>query len=125
LAYGLSAFYAGIAGSLYAHLFLYISPDVFGLPLTVIAYAGLVTGGAGLISGAVLGGMFIAFLPEWLRFLNQYYMLIYGVGIVLILLLMPYGFVPLIRRLLGSVQSTKASPPAEETLNVGAKGGAS
>jgi branched-chain amino acid transport system permease protein len=124
LAFGLSAFYAGIAGSLYAHLFLYISPDVFGLPLTVIAYAGLVTGGAGLISGAVLGGMFIAFLPEWLRFLNQYYMLVYGVGIVIILVIMPHGLVPLIRRPFSKVLSPVA-PPSGDGSGVEAKGGAS
>ncbi len=110
LAFALSAFYAGIAGCLYAHLFLYISPDVFGLPLTVIAYAGLVMGGAGHIAGAVFGGVFIAFLPEWLRFLNQYYMLIYGVGIVLVLVLMPYGIVPLVERVASSRRPAMMPP---------------
>jgi hypothetical protein len=52
-------------------------------------------------------------------------MLIYGIGIVLILLLMPYGFVPLVLRLVRAVFSPKASPPTDETLSVGAKGGAS
>jgi branched-chain amino acid transport system permease protein len=99
LAFALSAFYAGIAGSLYAHLFQFISPDVFGLPLTVIAYAGLVTGGAGHIMGATFGAVFITFLPEWLRFLERVYLVVYGTGILLVLVLMPYGIVPLGRRL--------------------------
>ena len=63
LAFGLSAFYAGVAGSLLAIATSYINPDTFGLSLSLALLVGVVIGGLGLDFGAVLGSFFVVWLP--------------------------------------------------------------
>ncbi len=97
MAFVLGAFYAGIAGSLYASLFSYISPETFGLEQSIVMLAMLLLGGIGSIAGAVIGAVVLSFLPEWLRFLKDYYLIVYGVGILLMMSFMPSGIVGFIR----------------------------
>jgi len=91
LAFTLSAVFAGIAGALYGPLNTVISPDVFSFDVSVIVLVSLLLGGSGVILGAVVGIILIILLPEWLRFLDQYYMMIYGGGIVLLMVFLPQG----------------------------------
>lgn len=97
MAFALGAFYAGVAGSLYASLFSYISPETFGLEQSIVMLAMLLLGGIGSITGAVIGAVVLSFLPEWLRFLKDYYLIVYGVGILLMMSFMPSGIVGFLR----------------------------
>jgi len=97
LAFGVSTFYAGIAGSLYAHLFTYISPDTFSFFEAVKVLTMLYIGQAGSIIGAIIGSIVLTILPEALRFMKVYYMAIYGIGIVIIFAYLPNGLIGLIR----------------------------
>ncbi len=63
LAFALSAAYAGVAGSLLAIATSYVNPDSFGLGLSLALLVGVVIGGLGLDFGAVLGGLFVVWLP--------------------------------------------------------------
>jgi branched-chain amino acid transport system permease protein len=63
LAFGLSAFYAGIAGGLYAIITAYVSPDSFDVGLSFSLLVGLVVGGLGTLAGPVLGAIFVIWLP--------------------------------------------------------------
>ncbi|MFQ5694068.1 MAG: branched-chain amino acid ABC transporter permease [Nitrospinota bacterium] len=99
LAFGMSAFIAGIAGSLYAHFTSFISPEVYTIDVSVIILLMLLVGGSGTISGCLVGAALLTFLPEWLRFLKEYYLILYGMGIVLIMVFLPDGIVGLARRL--------------------------
>ena len=99
LAFVLSAMLAGVAGSLWAHFSAYISPETFDLFATIRFVSMLLIGGAGSAAGPVVGAVFLTYLPEWLRFLESYYMAIYGLSIVLILVFAPQGFVGLATRL--------------------------
>lgn len=63
LAFGLSAAYAGVAGSLLAIMGSYVNPDTFGLGLSLALLVGVVIGGLGLHFGAVLGSLFVVWLP--------------------------------------------------------------
>ncbi len=92
-AFCLSAGLAGLAGSLYAHLFTFISPDVFSMDLSIGVIAMLMVGGYGTIGGSILGAIVLTLLPEWLRFSKAYYMFIYGAGIVAIMAFLPGGVV--------------------------------
>lgn len=103
-AFTLSAVFAGVAGALYGPLNTVISPDVFSFDVSVVVLVSLLLGGSGIITGAVLGTILIVLLPEWLRFLDQYYMMIYGAGIVLLMVFLPQG----IMGLLGSLQVKRA-----------------
>jgi branched-chain amino acid transport system permease protein len=97
LAFSLSGMYAGIAGSLYAHLFTYISPDAFNLDLSITFFAMLILGGLGSIPGSVIAAVFLTLLPEWLRFLEQYYMVLYGAIIILVIVYMPQGIIGVLK----------------------------
>lgn len=99
LAFALSAFYSGIAGSLYAHVTMYISPDIFNFLESVKILVMVLIGGSGSIVGALIGGFILTFLPEALRFLSSWYMAIYGVGIIVLIVYMPAGITGLINSL--------------------------
>ena len=99
LAFALSAFYSGIAGSLYAHVTMYISPDIFNFLESVKILVMVLIGGSGSIVGALMGGFILTFLPEALRFLSNWYMAIYGVGIIVLIVYMPAGITGLINSL--------------------------
>src|SRR5205085_246850 len=77
IAFGLSAIVAGLAGSLYAHLTTFISPDVFVFDVTAQILTMVLIGGIGTTWGPVLGAVMLTFLPEMLRISKAYYQLIY------------------------------------------------
>jgi branched-chain amino acid transport system permease protein len=91
LAFILSAFIAGIAGSLYAHTFLYLSPDVFGYAKSTDFLVYLYAGGVGCISGSILGALALTILPEILRFIKNWRLVMYGALLVLVILFRPVG----------------------------------
>lgn len=93
VAFTLSAAFAGVAGGLTTQLQGYISPSDFDFIHSVQYLAMLVVGGEGSIVGAILGAVILTFLPELLRFLGQGYLILFGFGIVAILLLLPKGLV--------------------------------
>lgn len=90
---------SGLAGALYAQFSTYISPELFGLELSIMILIMLLIGGRGTVQGAIIGSILITFLPEWLKPLKSYYLLLYGVGIVLITVCMPDGAYGLIKRM--------------------------
>src|SRR5216684_5986764 len=63
LAFGISAFYAGIAGSLFGLAAGFVSPDSFPVGLSIQLLVGAVVGGLASIPGPLLGGIFAYFLP--------------------------------------------------------------
>jgi branched-chain amino acid transport system permease protein len=63
LAFGLSAAYAGVAGSLLAIVTSFVNPDSFGLSLSLALLVGIVIGGLGTDFGAVVGSLFVVWLP--------------------------------------------------------------
>lgn len=89
--FALSAFFAGIGGSLYATMSSYISPDTFSFDQSIVFFTMVLIGGPGTVFGPVLGAVLLTFVPELLRFLKEYYMALFGVGIVLIMLFIPQG----------------------------------
>jgi branched-chain amino acid transport system permease protein len=98
IAFTISAVIAGFAGSLYAHLVTYISPDVFVFEVTAQILSMVVIGGIGTTWGPVLGAVMLTFLPELLRVSKAYYQLIYGAGIAAMIIFLPMGLVGLIHR---------------------------
>ena len=96
--FAVSSFFAGLAGGLYASYIGSISPEAFSVMLSVDVLTMTLVGGSGTIGGPVIGATFLVFLKEWLRFLREYYMIIYGAGIVLVMIFMPYGVMGLLKR---------------------------
>jgi branched-chain amino acid transport system permease protein len=93
----ISAFYAALAGSLFVHAVGFVSPEVFGLHMVVLAFTMLYVGGIGTIAGAALGALMIALLPETVRRFSEYQDLAYGTLLILILIYAPGGLASLSR----------------------------
>lgn len=66
-AFVLSAFFAGVAGALYAHFDAYLKPDSFNFLRSIEIVTMVVLGGMGSITGAIIGATILTALPEWLR----------------------------------------------------------
>jgi branched-chain amino acid transport system permease protein len=64
-----------------------------------VVLVALLLGGSGSPLGAVVGAALMIALPEFLRFLQQYYQIVYGLGIVALMVFMPEGLIGLGRRL--------------------------
>jgi branched-chain amino acid transport system permease protein len=96
----LGCFFAGMAGSLYAHFVGIITPPDFAVHAVLTPIAYVVIGGIGSVLGPVIGTVFLMMLSHFfLRQFGFYEMLIYGVIIVLIIRFMPEGLISLPRRL--------------------------
>lgn len=100
LAFGVSAAYAGVAGSLLAITVAYVNPDTFPISLSILLLTGVVVGGLGSLTGVLFGALFIEFVPIWTADLNkQAPTVFYGVVLALLLFLLPSGAAGLLRRL--------------------------
>ncbi len=89
----LSAVFASVAGSLYAHYFGYVNPDSFSIFKSLDLVIMVVVGGLGSIWGTLFGVGFITVLPNLLDFFETYSDIIHGVILVVILLFLPQGLV--------------------------------
>ncbi len=91
LAFVLCGAYAAVSGALYAHYSNYIAPSDFDGVRAITLLVMLIVGGEVSIPGAVAGCILISFAPEWLRFVGQAYLTVFGAGIILVLVLLPSG----------------------------------
>jgi len=66
-AFMLSSFFAGIAGAIYGHYVKLISPDYFGISLSIDYIVIIIIGGLGSVLGTILGAVFVIIVPEMLR----------------------------------------------------------
>lgn len=71
MAFALSAFYAGVAGGLYAYVMGYINPEHFTLILSIEYLTMIIVGGLGSILGSVFGAVFIVIMPEIIKLAAQ------------------------------------------------------
>jgi branched-chain amino acid transport system permease protein len=94
-AFLVSAAYAALAGSLFVHVVEFVSPEVFGLHMVVLAFTMLYVGGIGTIGGPILGAVIVSLLPEIFRGFKDYQDLFYGGGLILLLIYAPKGLAAL------------------------------
>ena len=95
LAFMIGAVYAGLAGCFYASSIRFISPDSFSSIQAVLLMTMLIVGGMGSIFGCVIGAVALTILPEALRFLGQWYLVLYGLGVIGVIVLAPGGLASL------------------------------
>jgi branched-chain amino acid transport system permease protein len=88
LAFTISAGMAGVAGVLYAHNIssLVASPKAFGYNMSIMILVFVVLGGIGNIQGSIIAAMVLTLLPEYLRFLDDYRMLIYAIVLIVMMI---------------------------------------
>ena len=90
-AFAIGAFLAGIAGSFYAHYTSFIDPHTFSFGESIIILAMVVLGGMGSIIGSIFGAVVLTLLPEILREISEYRMIIYGLIMMAVMLVRPQG----------------------------------
>lgn len=98
LAIIIGAVIAGAAGAIYASRNTYIGPGEYGFMVSVNALSVVVVGGMGSIPGTLLGALIIKGMPEFLRDLDNYRMLVFGALLVIMMVLRPEGLLPVKRR---------------------------
>lgn len=90
-AFVISAFFTGVAGALFVHYNPGVAPSDIDFTQSMNLVMMVVLGGLGSVSGSVIGAVVITILPESLRFVNQYRMVIYALALILMMLLRPQG----------------------------------
>ncbi len=89
--FAFACFFAGVAGGLWAHTTGYISPGDFRFSESILILAMMVVGGLGSIPGAVLGAVILLGLPEVLRPIGDYRMIVVGAVMFFSILFLPRG----------------------------------
>ena len=112
LSFGLSSFYAGVAGGLWAYFFRVVTPESFPLTMSIFFLAAIIVGGMGSILGGILGAVFMTMVPELLKlvvdllpggaeltvFLSPVRLIIFGGLIIAFLVFEPLGLAEMWRR---------------------------
>jgi branched-chain amino acid transport system permease protein len=110
LAFGVSAMYTGIAGALSAVAVQFVAPDSFNILISISFLVGVVIGGLATIPGAVFGGIFILFVPNFANDISKAApWAVYGVVLILFMYLMPFGVWGAILRLIRWLQTARKS----------------
>lgn len=113
VAFGISAVFAGAAGALAVHTQRVVSPEVLEFPVMVSILTIAIVGGRGRMAGAVLGAVLLLHLPEWFRFLERGYLVIYGAALLLTVVLAPDGLTGLLHRLTARLTGGERRAPVE------------
>lgn len=94
IAFMISAFYTGIAGSLYGHMIGYINISTFDITLSITFLVMIIIGGIASIPGSILGAAFVVLLPEALRDVpgaKEIQVFIYGALVIIFVIYLPGG----------------------------------
>lgn len=91
LAFVISAATAGIAGGLFAHMQAGVRPEDFRFEKSIDMIVMIIVGGLGSISGAIIGGIFVAASLELMRDLQQYRLVLYALLLIVIMIVRPQG----------------------------------
>jgi branched-chain amino acid transport system permease protein len=103
---------AGLAGSIYAAQVGYISPETFGLTLSILVLAAVTLGGKGRIAGVIIGGVLVGYLPERFLAVDRIHTLLFGAVIVVVMLFRPEG-------ILGSIVRRRRAAPTRSSARPG------
>jgi branched-chain amino acid transport system permease protein len=99
MAFALGSALGGIAGVLYAPLVQFIEPTAFALGLSFNLLLMVIVGGAGRFFGPFIGAAVSVLLPEWLRFSEGLYLMLYALFVMILLAFFPSGLLGLAERL--------------------------
>jgi branched-chain amino acid transport system permease protein len=106
LAFGISAAFAGVAGSLFVLQTEYAHPDEFTLLLSLQILIGAVVAGLGSLWGVGVGALFVYMLPTWTQTVTnskEAPVVIQGIAVILVVMLLPLGFAGLLQRIVAPV----------------------
>jgi branched-chain amino acid transport system permease protein len=99
LAFAIGAAFAGIAGAYFAALVQFIEPAPFSLTASLMMLLMVIVGGSGRFFGPMLGAAIVILLPEWLRFMKDWYLVMFGLAVVALMIWLPGGLLSIAERL--------------------------
>lgn len=114
MSFGLSSFYAGCAGALWAYFYKVVTPESFPLETSIFYLAAIIVGGMGTVLGPILGAAFMVLVPEVLKLITELLVpilpnaqvllspvkgIVFGLLIVCFLLFEPHGLCEIWRRI--------------------------
>jgi branched-chain amino acid transport system permease protein len=99
LAFAIGAAFAGIAGAYFAALVQFIEPGPFHLITSLMMLLMVIVGGSGRFFGPMLGAAIVILLPEWLRFMKDWYLVMFGLAVVVLMIWLPGGLLSIPERL--------------------------
>ncbi|MBP1971265.1 branched-chain amino acid transport system permease protein [Virgibacillus natechei] len=114
LAFAISCFFAALSGALYASFVRFIGPEVSTLFLGFEMLTYLVIGGIGTLSGPVVGTLLLVSLTQYLQFLQEYRMLLFGPILLLIVIFYPKGIVGGVNKLINKLKRKKTKGGAAQ-----------
>jgi branched-chain amino acid transport system permease protein len=91
LIFSISSAFAGLAGAFYAHHISFIAPQNFSFDQSILYLGMIILGGMGSIPGSIIGALVLTIIPELMRGLMEYRLIIYGLVIVIMLIIRPSG----------------------------------
>ncbi len=91
MAFALGAFFAGVAGALYASYFYFLKPDLFGFLKSIDILVIVVLGGMGSITGSIIAAILLALVTTFLQSFTAVRMILYAVILVVIMIFRPQG----------------------------------
>ena len=113
LTFGVSAAYTGVAGAMSALAIAFVAPDAFNVFLSITFLVGIVVGGLASVAGPVFGAFFIQFVPNWAQDISKAApWAIYGVFLILMMYVMPWGVWGGLRRLWAVGTRRRGTPRA-------------
>lgn len=92
LAFGISSFYAGVQGALFAQLLGHLEPQMFNLAESLTLFVAVIVGGIASIEGSLLGAAFVVLVPQVFAESHELVPVVFGGAILVVLIFEPYGF---------------------------------
>ena len=108
-AFAIGSALGGLAGALYAPLVGLVEPPAFTLTLSLNLLMMVIVGGSGYFLGPFLGALVAVLLPEWLRVLDNYYLILYALLVIGLLIYSPTGLIGIVDRFLVNRRTRAAS----------------
>jgi branched-chain amino acid transport system permease protein len=119
MSFAIGAAYAGMAGGLYASQVQFIDPALFTVGASIMMYLMVVVGGPGYFLGPIMGSAVGVILPEWLRFAQGWYLMVFGSAVVLLMIWLPDGLLSIPDRWRARRQSRLASEQRRQAAHNG------
>jgi branched-chain amino acid transport system permease protein len=113
IAFTIGNFYIGLAGAFYVHMTSYIAPPDITFYQSLLFLSAVILGGVDSIIGVSVAAVLLVIMPEKLRALQEYWVILFGIILVLMLILRRKGLIPARVRSYGSKISRAISGPLE------------
>ena len=91
LAFGISSFYTGVHGALYAQILGHIEPQIFNVGESLTLFVAVIVGGLASVEGSILGAAFVLLVPTLLADFRELVPVVFGVAILAVLIAEPLG----------------------------------